>query len=603
MPNSTPGQTGRPDDSQCYNCGLVGHWAVACPEPTRATPAGLTAWRNSSNPSPPHLKGQGSSSNKRSKGPIITKYAPPVSQFPPGIGHVPPPPSHHLHPHPHSHLQPLPPALSSYPAQAPSYQQSYSPPPPPPPAAPPPPPYAGTFHPPPPSPYGYPHPQYTTPPLPHATAHYGPPGYIAPPPPGSLPPLHPLPGGQFPPNIVDGQDYRPPQHHHNHGFSRSPPPPLPPPHSSPSARSTPPQRRSEPRSNTGPLKPPTLPPKPPAGIVSHPLPPKPPKSHDQMNSHHDHRNRRKNDRQNKGRDRRQSNDHQQHQRTPNFGPHRDNQFQRSPENRRSNGSSRRGQRQNHGGSNARRQSSEVAVSAEKPTRGSQGRDGGRRYSNEHTAPSTPPAEKMVGKSDEAKSVRNQTDPLAEGSVDGCTNGADIDGKQSERGPEVSSITNVSPGNPKDSDRRSLSDYNGGGSRKRSYDRQHDSTFHQREAKRPRLDDDSFRAGKNRLASEQREECLWNTLDVPREADRRQQTGMDHVATRRRDSADSRASRHSSPSNQSSDLNSLEAELLGRSVKQRSPEKSNTRRCGEHIDARLKPKRRRTNTNSAYSRRW
>ncbi|KAM3459591.1 hypothetical protein MY4038_005897 [Beauveria bassiana] len=30
---------GRTEEPQCYNCGGMGHWAVACPEPTRETPA------------------------------------------------------------------------------------------------------------------------------------------------------------------------------------------------------------------------------------------------------------------------------------------------------------------------------------------------------------------------------------------------------------------------------------------------------------------------------------------------------------------------------------------------------------------------------------
>ncbi|KAG6004061.1 hypothetical protein E4U21_001406 [Claviceps maximensis] len=591
MPNSTSGQLGRPDDSQCYNCGLVGHWAVACPEPTRATPAGLMAWRNSSNPSPPNLKGQGSTSNKRSKGPIITKYVTPVSQFPPGIGHVPPPPGHHLHPHPHP--QPPPPSLSTYPSQTPPYHQSYSPPPPLP-APPPPPSYAGTFPPPPPPPYGYPNPPYTTPPLPHATSHYGPPGYRGPLP-GPPPPLHPPPGGQFHSNRIDGQDYRP-QYHHNHGFSRSPPPP----HSSPSTRSTPPQRRSNSRSKSGPLKPPTLPPKPPAGIVAYPLPPKPPKSHDQMNSHQDHRNKRKHDRQNKGRDRRQSND--QHQRTSNFGPHRDFHSQRAPENRRSNGSAQRGQRQNQGGPNARNQSYVAAAPVEKAMGGSQGQNGSRRSSNDHAAPPTSSAEKIDGKSDEEESARKPTNSLAERSIDVLTNEKNIEEKQNKKGSEASNIK-LSTGNPEDSDQESLSDYHeGSNSSKHPYDQQNDSELHQRETKLSRLDG-SFRVGKDHTDTEQGEECLWKTLGVPREADRRQQTGMDHLAARKRDSGDSRASRHSSPSSQSSDLNSLEAELLGRPVKQKSPAKPNARHRGEHVDARLRTKRRRTNTNSAYSRRW
>ncbi|EEU40178.1 uncharacterized protein NECHADRAFT_90818 [Fusarium vanettenii 77-13-4] len=70
MPDSAPGQT-RPDEARCYNCGTSGHWAIACPEPTRETPAGLAAWRNA------NTSGQGGhkeqhGGSKKSKGPIIT---------------------------------------------------------------------------------------------------------------------------------------------------------------------------------------------------------------------------------------------------------------------------------------------------------------------------------------------------------------------------------------------------------------------------------------------------------------------------------------------------------------------------------------------------
>ncbi|KAG6027755.1 hypothetical protein E4U41_000843 [Claviceps citrina] len=589
MPNPTPGQPGqpgRPDDPQCYNCGLVGHWAVACPEPTRATPAGLAAWRSSSNPSPSSFKGQGSGSNKRSKGPIITKYVPPVSPFPPALGHVPPPPSHLSHPHPHPPPPPPPPPPpSSFPGQAPSYHSYTTPPPPlpPPPPPPPPPPYAGSF--PPPPPYGYPHPHYSPPPL-HGSSHHGPSGYGGPPP-GPLPPLNPPQGGQFPSSRVDGQDYRPQQHHNYHGFSRSPPPS----HLSPPGRPTPPQRRSELRSNSGPLKPSLLPLKPPTGMVSHPLPPKPPKSHDQINSHQDPGNRRKSDRQNKGRDRRQSID-RQNRRRPDFDPYGDNQAQHPPENRRCNGS-RWGQRHNHGDSNARKQPS-AAVAAGTSMRESKGRDDNRRPSLEHADPCTPSAENMTGKSEENESAREPTDLLAGGS-EAYANDADIEGKKSEKGSKAS-IMHFSAGVPEESDRRSSSDYDGNGSKHSHH--QQDSEPPQREAKRPRLDE-SLSAENNRPDPEQGAECLWNTLHVPREADRRQRAEMDHVAARGRDSCGSRASRHSSPSTQTSDLNSLEAELLGRPVKQKSSEKSNARYRGEHPDNRVKLRRRRANTNSAY----
>lgn len=400
------------------------------------------------------------------------------------------------------------------------------------------------------------------------------------------PPLNPPSGGHFPSNRMDGQEHI--QQHHNHGFSRSPPLP----HSSPHANSTPLQKRSESRSKSGP----TLPPKPPAGVVSHPLPPKPPKSHDQINQHHDHRNKRKNDRHNKGRDRRHSNEQNHNQRKPNPGPHRDSQPQRSAENRRSSGS-RRGQRQNHGGSNAKKQPS-AAVASDNPLLGSKGRDGDRRPSSHHAAPPPSPVEQTDRKVDEDESPPKPVSSFVEGS-ETYANEMTNDGRENEKGSEVSN-TYVHVENPEDSDRRSLSDYHGGSSSKHSADQ--DSKSHEREAKRPRLEI-SAKGGTDIPDVEEGEECLWNTLDVPREAERRQQMGRDHAAARRRGSGGSRASRHSSPSIQSSDLNSLEAELLGRPAKQKSSEKSNTRHRGENLDKRLIPKRRRANTNSAYSRRW
>ncbi|KAM0669497.1 hypothetical protein ACQRIU_003059 [Beauveria bassiana] len=74
---------GRTEEPQCYNCGGMGHWAVACPEPTRETPAGLAAWRNAS----ATRQGSGRAQHndgRKSKGPIITKYGPP----PPPTGYA-----------------------------------------------------------------------------------------------------------------------------------------------------------------------------------------------------------------------------------------------------------------------------------------------------------------------------------------------------------------------------------------------------------------------------------------------------------------------------------------------------------------------------------
>ncbi|KAJ4151611.1 hypothetical protein LMH87_012301 [Akanthomyces muscarius] len=76
MTHQVATQSSRPEEPQCYNCGGMGHWAVACPEPTRETPAGLAAWRTASATRPGSGRAQ-QSDGRKSKGPIITKYGPP----------------------------------------------------------------------------------------------------------------------------------------------------------------------------------------------------------------------------------------------------------------------------------------------------------------------------------------------------------------------------------------------------------------------------------------------------------------------------------------------------------------------------------------------
>ncbi|XWW93641.1 hypothetical protein V2A60_001575 [Cordyceps javanica] len=71
MADQVAAQSGRPEEPRCYNCGGMGHWTVACPEPTRETPAGLAAWRNGS----ATRQGGGRAQHhegRKSKGPIIT---------------------------------------------------------------------------------------------------------------------------------------------------------------------------------------------------------------------------------------------------------------------------------------------------------------------------------------------------------------------------------------------------------------------------------------------------------------------------------------------------------------------------------------------------
>ncbi|WKT45845.1 Zinc finger, CCHC-type [Fusarium oxysporum f. sp. vasinfectum] len=159
MSNTAPGQS-RPDDARCYNCGDSGHWTVACPEPTRETPAGLAAWRNANAP------GHGGNrdhhgGSKKSKGPIITKYAPaPVPASAPSVARYGPPPGYG--PPPPAHYPGGPP---SYPPQYPPYGSS-----------------ASNYAPP-----GYSPPGYSNP--------YPPPSYGGPPP--GLPAPPPRPPGTY----------------------------------------------------------------------------------------------------------------------------------------------------------------------------------------------------------------------------------------------------------------------------------------------------------------------------------------------------------------------------------------------------------------------
>ncbi|KAF7542414.1 hypothetical protein G7Z17_g11589 [Cylindrodendrum hubeiense] len=138
MPDSAPGHAARPEDAQCYNCGASGHWAIACPEPTRETPAGLAAWRSNNNMGKGNNNRDQHGGPKKSKGPIITKYAPPptpgptVNRYgpPPGYGQPPGPypgPAPPYHPQYPPHSAPIPNYAPGY--STPSYPpQPYPPP-------------------------------------------------------------------------------------------------------------------------------------------------------------------------------------------------------------------------------------------------------------------------------------------------------------------------------------------------------------------------------------------------------------------------------------------------------------------------------------------
>ncbi|KAH7150476.1 hypothetical protein B0J13DRAFT_523535 [Dactylonectria estremocensis] len=277
MPASAPGYAARPEDAQCYNCGTSGHWAIACPEPTRETPAGLAAWRSTNNMGKGHNRDQHGGS-KKAKGPIITKYAPPPSSAPTMNRYGPPP----------GYGQPPAP----YPGPAPPYPPQY------PPHSAPPPGYPPGYSTPSYPPQPYPPPSYGSPPLPPPgppPGHYGLPPPPLPPPPHHAP--HPAgPPPSYPPAYGPPPTNQPPQP----VWAPPPPRPGPPPGSSSRLSSG-----SPPISRHGPPTISTLP----TANKSHPsLPPRPPQSnrsaHEPSRDHRDHRNKKKHDRHNRNRDNR-----------------------------------------------------------------------------------------------------------------------------------------------------------------------------------------------------------------------------------------------------------------------------------------------------------
>ncbi|ORY65148.1 uncharacterized protein BCR38DRAFT_484612 [Pseudomassariella vexata] len=201
MADGPPGQdAAQSEPPPCYNCGVKGHMFMACPEPARATPAGLEAAR-ARKQSGSYDRGDGDGGSKRHKGPIVTRYAQPARPGPVITRYEPPPPSQQYSHGPGQSYPPIPLPLP-LPPPPPSSQQQY------------PPAYS----------LGYP------PQRPYNT--FGPPGLPPPPPPPpGAPHLYgPQPYGQPPFNSL----YGPPG---AHGlpipppgqFQRGPPPPYPPP--------------------------------------------------------------------------------------------------------------------------------------------------------------------------------------------------------------------------------------------------------------------------------------------------------------------------------------------------------------------------------------
>ncbi|KAK3687773.1 hypothetical protein B0T22DRAFT_138799 [Podospora appendiculata] len=204
MSATAPGQNSVQEEPVCYNCGVKGHWVVACPEPTRKTPVGLLKqWQHKNQ----KQSGDRNYSSHDKKGPVVTRYPQPPGQAPPNTAYGPPQPA--------------------------SYPPGAIPPPPLPysqPGYPPPPSLAGLYPPPPPPPQTYG--QYQPPAPPPAPLHYGQqppypqhqyPQQYPPLPPvfyqsNGLPPPPPFPQGNYPP-----QQYAPPP-------LQPPPPPVVPGH-------------------------------------------------------------------------------------------------------------------------------------------------------------------------------------------------------------------------------------------------------------------------------------------------------------------------------------------------------------------------------------
>ncbi|PHH59272.1 hypothetical protein CDD81_3508 [Ophiocordyceps australis] len=600
MAEAPAGRSGRSQEAQCYNCGSLGHWAVACPEPTRETPAGLAAWRKSSNASQGSSKSHHAGS-RRSKAPVITKYAPPVPAHQ----------SHHLAPGMSHYQSPLPSGSGAQlaglylPPTAP-YQQY---------GLPPPPQFAAGYHQG--TTYAYQSHQYAL------SAPYGPPPYRQagfgngpamslgpPPPPPSLPPPPP-PGaatgnstasGSIQSGGSVGRDYR----SYASAYPSHPPPPYashePPPYTRPTGSS--------------PTSAATLP-KPPSTRISHPLPPKPPPSHDQMKPQREHKHRRKQDRHSNHQDKRlrdyRSNSNS-HLATVQYSVDISASSWRSS----SKDSSTREQTERGESEVKQRNRSPPAPHSPGKTRQAAGPGTAPEVSLKQVATdavNATPSDSCDTKESEQEPARLRHD-IARPSVEGPDTVATVIlsedgveplmahdstkhdsglGDEKEDGEIASEDSVESPAQGEEGlaeAKPSSPDMNIVERRKRrhSYESDNDN----KRAKRAQSKERAL-ASERCSENESENENLWNTLGVPRQADRQ-----------RRGSACSRGSRVSSVSNNTSDLDSLEAELLGRTAKKQKQQESTPprrQRLERERKTPSKPKRRQTAANSAYSRRW
>ncbi|RDA89418.1 hypothetical protein CP532_6249, partial [Ophiocordyceps camponoti-leonardi (nom. inval.)] len=551
-------------EARCYNCGSYGHWAVACPEPTRKTPAGLAAWRSAS---AGNVKNQSyNSGSKRSKGPIITKYSPPP--FASNMGSYPPPP-------------PPPPTTpgghqpsGAYLAQpyAHAFPQSYPPQP------------VLSFH--------------SSPPF-APQAAYGPPHYGQPAPLGlsnSMP--GPLAGSG------SNMDYRSPRPPYHASF----------PHSAASQKAL--QNKSAPR-NARKSEPSSSIAKPPMTRLSHPLPPKPPPSHDQIQPQRDLRNRGKINRhhnQEKGLRSARSSDLEAPMAHDSLTADRN-----LP------GSSPASGRDDEGDADALRTSQSSAKRIQECEA-----DSARAASV--TKAEDKQDENVAGKSAESLEPAITGKAVSPRSVDEPDRSTSATGREKSLSPHsndtgdtaVSCTVEASDEHEdgeisSNEDVRSPTPHDGATEEEKGNSPAAENHWRPKRRYSDEWDDDASYAERSKTTGASRiddkpkeddrvDDDLWDSLDVPRQAERK-----------RRGSA---GSRHSSVSSKSSDLNSLEAELLGRPVKQRRVEEASPRRPRSRRPRSRRPrsrspqyrstqyvsdrttvsqlrKRRQNNTNSAY----
>lgn len=551
--------SGQAQEPRCYNCGSHSHWAVACPEPTRETPAGLAAWRSASAAGQPHGKNHGYCSNsKRSKGPIITKYSPPSHASP--MGPYPPPP-----PIPPPGVQP---PLGLYPPQA----------------------YSNSFSPGYPQPFGYNMTVPFGPPTPYMMPHFVQPAHLgvaASPPP--QPPAALAPGCPNP-------EYRPP----HQPYRASLPPRAASHRPAPPKTSLPYGRQAELASSIA---------KQPNARLSHPLPPKPPPSHDQALPQRDYNYRRRNDRHHyQDRSRRGFRNYDSkainsnaHDSSPadRLVSHNTLSHGRLDEHDADLSSSKKSPRPPQ---SPEKQTVECAVNDVRVSAVTKSDDrsdvdtvGKCAESNEmakHKVEDSPRSCDGTNEREKPLSPRSHATggSEAESAVVANAASATVEASDEQEDGEISSNDDTLSPIPDDrgvvEKKINSPTVEGSWRRKRQYSDEWDDDDESC-AKRARSNGTSHAHERNS------DDDLWDSLNVPRQADRK-----------RRGSAASRGSRHSSVSSKSSDLNSLEAELLGRPVKQRQIEgASPPPRTRSERKPVSKPKRRQTNTNSAYSRRW